>query len=412
MAGFPWRERILGVYPVIKFSDFLQHRQYQFWALQLVGWTGWVILFAIRDTYWGQPTERILLLLSDAATGLVLTTLLRHIYRAVWDWPVYQRIIAVLVASYVMAAIWQPIKNYSQFAYYPESDLFMEYGMAAYFSGILGYSWFLLLGWSGLYFALKYYRLLQEAIEKSIRAQSLAQESQLRMLRYQLNPHFLFNTLNAISTLILAGDTDKASAMVSKLGHFLRYTLGADLGSTDLNNADLNNPDLNNPDPDNTDLAGHDSAQGDPGHKVELHREINTTKLYLEIEQVRFGDRLQIELCVAENANQALVPILILQPLVENSIKHAVANREHGGRITIKASRFADDLHLEVIDDGPGIPLEQRQQPVFGGVGLANTQERLLQLYGNKHACTFKQAIPRGLKVEIRLPFETRQDSE
>ncbi len=96
---------------MIEFSNFYQNRNYQFWALQLLGWTGWVSLFAIRDAYWGQPMERILLLAVDAVAGLILTTLLRYVYRAVWDRPVYQRILTILVASYLVAAIWQPIKN-------------------------------------------------------------------------------------------------------------------------------------------------------------------------------------------------------------------------------------------------------------------------------------------------------------
>ena len=98
---------------MIELSKFYQNRNYQFWALQLVGWTGWVALFAIRDAYWGQPFERILLLAVDAVAGLILTTILRYVYRAVWDRPVYQRILTILIASYLVASIWQPIKNYS-----------------------------------------------------------------------------------------------------------------------------------------------------------------------------------------------------------------------------------------------------------------------------------------------------------
>ncbi len=357
---------------MIELSKFYQNRHYQFWALQLIGWTGWVTLFAIRDAYWGQPLERILLLVVDAIAGLILTTGLRYIYRGVWHRPLYQRIITVLVASYAMAAIWQPIKNWSQFYYYQDFELITEYGYVGYFSGIIGYSYFLMLGWSGLYFALKFYRLLQEQIEKSIRAESLAHESQLRMLRYQLNPHFLFNTLNAISTLILDKNNDSANAMVSKLSHFLRYSLDKD-----------------------------------PMQRVDLDHEINTMKLYLEIEQVRFEDRLQMDVSVPDETKRALVPSLLLQPLIENSIKYAVANREAGGKICIEAKKENDDLVLKVADDGPGIDLEDGKLPHFNGVGLVNTQERLSQLYGRNHRCDFIPVEPHGLAIEIRLPFET-----
>ncbi|MEK9824214.1 MAG: histidine kinase [Gammaproteobacteria bacterium] len=355
----------------LQISELSQNRNFQFWALQALGWTGWVTLFAIRDAYWGQPVDRILLLIVDAIAGLVLTTLLRYLYRAVWDRPLVQRVIIVLVASYVMAAIWQPIKNYSQYFYYQEFELVEQYGAMVYFAGILGYSYFLMLGWSGLYFALKFYRMLQKETERSIRAESMAHEAQLRMLRYQLNPHFLFNTLNAISTLILEKNTEDANSMVSKLSHFLRYSLDKD-----------------------------------PMQTVDLEHEINTMQLYLEIEQVRFDERLQIEIDVDADTRKALVPSLILQPLVENSIKYAVANREDGGTIRIESRKLDNELQLLVTDDGPGIDSDDGRLPEFSGVGLANTRERLAQLYGEHHLCHFGTAEPHGLKIDIRIPFE------
>ncbi len=356
----------------MQLAEMSQNRHYQFWILQFIGWTGWVTLFALRDAYWGQPFERILLLWVDALAGLALTTALRYIYQYVWDRPIVVRLATVLIVSYVFAAIWQAVKNYSQFHYYDEFEAVEKYGNLAYISGILGYSYFLLLCWSMMYFGLKFYRLLQEEKEKSIRAESLAHESQLRMLRYQLNPHFLFNTLNAISTLILEKNTEVANAMVSKLSNFLRYSLDKD-----------------------------------PMQKVDLEHEINTMNLYLEIEQVRFDERLQVEINLDDAARKALVPSLLLQPLVENSIKYAVANREEGGKISIRGRVFAGDLLLEVMDNGPGIPVEKGKLPAFKGVGLANTQDRLQELYGDKHSCKFGAALPHGLKIEIRLPFET-----
>ncbi|MCB1694015.1 MAG: histidine kinase [Pseudomonadales bacterium] len=356
----------------MKLSDLSQSRDYQFWALQLAGWSGWVVLFALRDLYWGQPFERIMLLIVDAIAGLALTTGLRYVYRAIWEKPVLVRVVVTLVASYATAAVWQPIKNYSQFVYYDEFDAVAEYGYSAYFSGIIGYSYFLMLCWSGLYFGLKFYNLLQEEQEKSIKAQALAHESQLRMLRYQLNPHFLFNTLNAISTLVLEKNNETASEMVRKLSHFLRYSLDKD-----------------------------------PMQKVDLEHEIGSMKLYLDIEQVRFDERLSVEFDMDDAARKAMVPSMILQPLVENSIKYAVASRESGGRITISAKVFAGDLLLAVTDDGPGIPLERGKIPEFSGVGITNTRERLKELYGDRQSCRFSEALPHGLQIEIRIPYET-----
>ena len=307
----------------------------------------------------------------DAFAGFVLTTGMRYVYRYVWERPILVRILVVLVLSYVIAAIWQPIKNFSQFYYYDEFGTVQEYGYMAYFSGIIGYSYFLMLAWSVLYFGLKFYRMLQDEIQRTMRAESMAHEAQLRMLRYQLNPHFLFNTLNAISTLILAEETRTANAMVSKLSNFLRYSLDKD-----------------------------------PMQKVDLEHELNTMRLYLDIERVRFEDRLKVDFELEDDARKALVPSLLLQPLVENSIKYAVASRECGGAIRINGRVFAGDLLLEVIDDGPGIEVEAGKQPEFAGVGLANTKDRLREMYGKRHSFRLCNAEPNGLKIEIRMPFE------
>ncbi|MCB1644388.1 MAG: histidine kinase [Pseudomonadales bacterium] len=368
----------------MKLSELSEARNLHFWTLQVIGWTGWVVLFAIRDFYWGQPFERIALLWVDAFAGFVLTTGLRYVYQAIWDRPVLTRVVLVLIFSYITAAIWQPIKNYSQFAYYNDFRAIEEYGLTAYMSGIIGYSYFLMLCWSGLYFGLKFYRLLQDQIQKSIRAESMAHEAQLRMLRYQLNPHFLFNTLNAISTLILEQETRVANGMVSKLSQFLRYSL-----------------------------------DNDPMQKVDLEHEINTMKLYLEIEQIRFDDRLTVEYNIEDEARRALVPSLLLQPLIENAIKYAVAVNENGGKICINARVFTGDLLLEVIDNGPGlkdgeVPDGPRKGDgrKTGGVGLVNTRERLEALYGKQQSFRFSNVLPRGLKVEIRMPFETALDGD
>lgn len=249
------------------------------------------------------------------------------------------------------------------------------------FYGLIGYSYYLVLGWSGLYFGLKYYQLREEERRKSIRALGMAHDAQLRMLRYQLNPHFLFNALNAISTLILGGNNDAAGEMVTRLSSFLRYSL-----------------------------------DNDPMQRVDLAHELATLGLYLDIEQVRFEERLRVELSIQPEAREALIPSLLLQPLIENAIKYAVAEAEEGGTIRIVAEVFAGELLLEVSDDGPGIELVNGRLPAFNGVGLANTVERLRVLYGANHSCTFGPArggpaAQRGLSIKIRIPFERARTS-
>ena len=149
------------------------------------------------------------------------------------------------------------------------------------------------------------------------------------------------------------------------------------------------------------------SLDKDPLQMVDLSHEVNAMKLYLEIEQVRFDDRLSVQFDISSEAQVALVPSMLLQPLVENSIKYAVANQVNGGKITILARIFTGDLLLEVIDDGPGLNLKQGETPKFKGVGLANTIERLQELYGDRHSCKFLPVLPHGLKIEIRIPFAT-----
>jgi LytS/YehU family sensor histidine kinase len=226
-----------------------------------------------------------------------------------------------------------------------------------------------MLVWSALYFGIKYYLLSQQEQQRYLKAVSMAQEAQLKMLRYQLNPHFLFNTLNAISTLILDKDTQLANSMVMKLSRFLRYSL-----------------------------------DNDPMQQVTVAEEIEALQLYLDIEKVRFAERLSLHFAIDPQAENALMPSLLLQPLVENSIKYAVSQSVGGGSIAVSASIEGDALQLTVADDGPGLDLRQGRLPKGGGVGLANTRERLAQVYGERQSFRLTSTEPHGLTITIRLP--------
>jgi LytS/YehU family sensor histidine kinase len=202
-----------------------------------------------------------------------------------------------------------------------------------------------------------------------LKAVALAQEAQLKMLRYQLNPHFLFNTLNAISTLILDNQNRKANYAVTRLSEFLRYTLDQD-----------------------------------PMKKVTLRQELEALDLYLGTERLRFAERLRLEYAIEDSALNALVPSLLLQPLLENSLKYAVSSREQGGLVRIEGRTREGWLELSVIDDGPGLreggPVSERR-----GVGLRNTSERLAVLYGNNTHFAVSNSNP-GLRVDMQLPLE------
>jgi LytS/YehU family sensor histidine kinase len=228
-----------------------------------------------------------------------------------------------------------------------------------------------MLVWSGLYFGVKYYLLLQEEKQRGLKMMSMAHEAQLKMLRYQLNPHFLFNTLNAISTLILDRETELANTMVTRLSRFLRYSL-----------------------------------DNDPMQKVTVEEEIESLRLYLDIEKVRFDERLRLHFDIEQSAADAMMPSLLLQPLVENSIKYAIAQSIHGGSIAVEARVVDDDLVLTVADDGPGLDLRNGKAPKGGGVGITNTRERLREVYGAGQSLRLTSTEPHGLTITIRIPLE------
>src|SRR6478609_3413532 len=228
---------------------------------------------------------------------------------------------------------------------------------------------YILLCWTGIYFGIKYYELVQQEREKTLRAIALAQEAQLKMLRYQLNPHFLFNTLNAISTLILDNENRTANQTVMRLSEFLRYTLDQD-----------------------------------PMKKVTLRQEVEAMNLYLTTERLRFGERLRLEFAIEERALEALVPSLLLQPLIENAVKYAISPSEKGGMIRVEGRARGSMLELMVSDDGPG--LHSGAAPGAGrGVGLRNIRERLSVLYEDRHRFAALDNKP-GLRIELGLPLE------
>lgn len=227
-----------------------------------------------------------------------------------------------------------------------------------------------LFGWSTIYIAVNYHLELEAQKQRAIKAESLAHAARLQALRNQLEPHFIFNTLNAISTLVVERKNDAATHMIHGLGKFLRMTLDR-----------TENP------------------------EITVAEELEFVRTYVQIQECRFGDRLKVSIQATPAAMQALVPALILQPLVENSIKHGVLTRETAGFVTIDIRVAGESLGMSVTDDGPG-PVNR--SPAHG-VGLANTQARLTELYGD--AARFSSgAIPGGgYGVMIEIPVRIEQ---
>lgn len=338
-----------------------------FWILNTAGWTGYALAAWLGALAHEKPEAYFFVILAAAVSGFLGTLPLRVLYRKLWSRSVVILGTATLAACYIIAFGWQWLRNVLYYDWV-KNDWQPEHLMD-YVGGVLG-SFYIMLCWSGLYFGIKYYQQLQEQTEQTLKAVAAAHEAQLKMLRYQLNPHFLFNTLNAISTLILDGANQTANQSVSRLSDFLRYTLDSD-----------------------------------PMSRVTLGSELNALDLYLEIEKVRFGERLVIEKDIDEQAVNALVPSLILQPLIENAIKYAITPSEEGGTLRISARVQHGTLAMQLSDTGPGLGNGKKGRK-SSGVGLRNTRERLQQLYGEAQALTMAPNEPSGLTVTINIPFE------
>jgi two-component system, LytTR family, sensor kinase len=217
-----------------------------------------------------------------------------------------------------------------------------------------------------------YRRYRQRDAEAAVLASRLA-SAELEVLKSQLHPHFLFNAMNTISAL-MHRDVKAADRMLARLSELLRAALD------------------------------HTSDQ-----EVALSDELNFLESYLEIEQTRFGSRLNVEVDAPPNVLDAIVPHMILQPIVENAIRHGVAPRAAMGTVTIRARGRRDMLDLEVLDDGPGVPPGRSAN---GGLGLANTRARLQQLYGERFNLETRNRAEGGFRVSMSIPFRPVDEDE
>ncbi len=302
----------------------------------------------------------------------VVSKVCNVMYRQGWKWgrmiPVHLLLLPLLTIIQVLVYIWLTSKLAVLYHQPPEAIVFpmKEWLLANWALSTIFYS--SVVGGS---FALFNYRRFRQKEKLAGELQSLLATAQLQSLQAQLQPHFLFNVLNTISSYIYE-NPDMAIKIVARLSELLRLSL-------EIQHRDF----------------------------MSLAREMTILEKYLEIEQLRFSDRLRVEIRVPAETRQALVPAFLLQPLVENALRHGIAGQIAGGTVEIIASRQGEGLNLQVLDNGAGAIGDWRDS---SGIGLRNTRLRLQQLYGKDCRFHADNRSHGGFAVEVAIPFRLEQD--
>ena len=340
-------------------------------------WFFYVIIATTQSLIvgWDNQFELAQRRLGVTVAGIALTFLLYGILRRVDDRSFGERIAVAFIAA-IPCAIGVGLANYYMFnAYKPEllyrdPEMLREMVQHPYLlknvAEIAVSRYFFLTAWAALYLAISYAAETREAERRVAAFAQTAKEAEIRALRYQVNPHFLFNTLNSLSSLVMTGRNGEAEAMIMNLSTFYRTSLS-----------------------------------GDPMDDVPLAEEVRLQRLYLDIEAVRFPERLKTEIEVPEELMQLCVPGLILQPLVENAIKYGVSKANRPVTISITAREERGKLILTVSDDGKG-PGDAGEHGT--GVGLANVRDRLQARFGSKAGLVTHAPKGGGFVVTLAMP--------
>lgn len=324
-----------------------------FWKLQIGGWL--IYLVVIYITFLSIAAEGSFLRLLQIKTvraiiGFVLTCILWQFYRKIVSRLSLGKIVAiVLLSSVIFAGLWTALESFYGFLTNPNYNFYAILPRMPRIA--LDYA-VTVMAWSAIYFGIKYWREWQNERENALQAKILAEKAQIEMLRYQLNPHFLFNALNSIRASV---DEDKrrAKQMITQLSEFLRHSL----------------------------LSGEK-------REIPLRDEIEAVKNYLAIEKIRFEEKLEIEFDVEESAEDFLVPYFLLNPLVENAVKHGLQTSPKPLKIKISARLDRKTLLLEVANSGN---LSEKFDSNGTKIGLKNVRERLEKLFPNKSSFALSQ---------------------
>ena len=289
-----------------------------------------------------------------------------------WRRPLVVHVLAsILLSAAIIVATELVLTDLLHVRHYPLADT-LRFAFLANFHSLLPTYWLILAG----FYAFDYYVKFRDREVRAVQLEARLAEAQLRALRMQLQPHFLFNTLNSISSLMYS-DLEAADSMMTRLADFLRLTL-----------------------------------ESDGAQEVSLGRELEFVARYLEIERIRFEERLVVDLEVEPEARRALVPSMVLQPLVENALRHGIDRRAGGGRVALAASRENNRLRVRISNDGPLVAADG-EASARQHVGLANTRDRLAQLYGKAYELRFEPRPEGGAVVTLELPWrDAHEDAD
>ncbi len=357
--------------------------------LTIIGfWVFHFIVVSLRSALLELPggselTQRRIIV---TLVGVFLTWLLYLILRAFDRRPLGQRVasafllavpcaFAIAYANYYIFNIYDPIGLFAELdPALSAQDLSEQLGMTAWqeVSEIAVTRYFFIIAWASLYLALGYAQEVREAERTAARFAQSAQDSELRSLRYQVNPHFLFNTLNSLSSLVITGKNTAAEAMIQNLSNFYRSSLSID-----------------------------------PLEDVTLNEEVALQQRYLEIEAVRYPKRLRTEIAISDAVQYVKIPTMILQPLVENAIKYGVARTNRPVTVSIRAEAIDGGIEIIVSDDGEAAPASTSSQRHSAGIGLANVRDRLEARYGSSARLDTNTVPQGGFVAKITIIAET-----
>jgi len=352
--------------------------------LSILGfWLFYVIVLTIRVAVgdWASPGEMAIRRVVVTTLGIGVTYLLYLILKQFEGRPLSTRIMTAFASAFP-CAIAIAIINHLVFNVYDPESLFNpaqieemrkymnreSHALKAITEDAISRFW-LIISWASLYLALSYAAEVRTVERKAARFAQAAQDAELRSLRYQVNPHFLFNTLNSLSTLVMRSQPAEAEKMILNLSKFYRTSLS-----------------------------------GDPLEDVPLEDEVHLQRLYLDIEAVRFPERLKAVIDLPPVLSDVLVPGLILQPLVENAIKHSVAHSKTPVTISILAKAEYDRLKLIVSDDGES-NVSGKSKEQNNGIGLANVRDRLETRFGSEARMEIIRPKSGGFVVELTMPL-------